>query len=138
MALAVASPLISLWGELANRVLDALGGWQELIEALGSQFGGLVLGPLFGAALPALLEFAPLFAFIASSASLLILFSLRAREFPSAFLAWVLVQGALVLGSFYTIDLLANFTPALLNQLRGDSAPEALDFAAWIRRHDGW
>jgi hypothetical protein len=135
-ALAVASPLISLWGEMVNRVVDDFGGWQELTEALGSQFGGLVLGPLFGGALPALLEFAPLFASIASSAGLLILFSLRAREFPSAFLAWVLVQAACVLGSFYTIDLLANFTPALLNELRGDGAQEALDFAAWIRRHD--
>ncbi len=136
VALAVASPLISLWAELANRVVDDFGGWQELTEALGSQFGGLVLGPLFGGALPGLLECAPLFAFIASSAGLLILFSLRAREFPSAFLAWVLIQAACVLGSFYTIDLLANFTPALLNQLRGDSAQEALDFADWIRRHD--
>jgi hypothetical protein len=136
VALAVASPLISLWGELANRVVDDLGGWQELAEALGSQFGGLVLGPLFGGALPALFELAPLFASIASSAGLLILFSLRAREFPSAFLAWVLIQAACVLGSFYTIDLLANFTPALLNELRGDGAQEALDFAAWIRRHD--
>jgi hypothetical protein len=136
VALAVASPLIALWGELANRVVDDFGGWQELAEALGSQFGGLVLGPLFGGALPALFELAPLFASIASSAGLLILFSLRAREFPSAFLAWVLIQAACVLGSFYTIDLLANFTPALLNELRGDGAQEALAFAAWIRRHD--
>jgi hypothetical protein len=136
VALAVASPLIALWGELANRVVDDFGGWQELADALGSQFGGLVLGPLFGGALPALFELAPLFASIASSAGLLILFSLRAREFPSAFLAWVLVQAAFVLGSFYTIDLLANFTPALLNELRGDGAQEALAFAAWIRRHD--
>src|SRR5687768_16877632 len=124
LALAVASPLISLWGELVNRVVDAVGGWQELLqeltETLGSQFGGLVLGPLFAGALPALLDFAPLFAFIASSAGLLILFSLRAREFPSAFLAWVLVQAAFVLGSFYTIDLLSNFTPALLNELRSE------------------
>ena len=136
VALAVASPLISLWGELVSRVVDDVGGWQELSETLGSQFGGLLLGPLFGGALPALLECAPLFSSIASSAGLLILFSLRAREFPSAFLAWVLVQAAFLLGSFYTIDLLANFTPALLNELRGDGAQEALDFAVWIRRHD--
>jgi hypothetical protein len=91
---------------------------------------------LFIVALPVLLEFAPLFSFLASSAVLLVLFSLRAREFPSVFLAWVLVQVAFVLGSFYTIDLLANFTPALLNELRGEGAQEAAAVAAWIRRHD--
>ncbi len=47
-----------------------------------------------------------------------------------------MIQAACVLGSFYTIDLLANFTPALLNELRGEEAQEAAAFAAWIRRHD--
>jgi len=32
VALAAASPLISLWGELVNRVVDTLGGWQELTD----------------------------------------------------------------------------------------------------------
>jgi hypothetical protein len=137
-ALAVAGPLISLWGE-ALRVMDALGFWKELKGALGSQFGGLVLAPLFAAALPALLEFAPLLSFGASSVFLLVLFSLRAREFPNVFFAWVLVQVACVLGSFYAVELLAlsaSFTPALLNELRGEEAQEAAAFAAWIRRHD--
>ena len=108
VALAVASSLVSLWGE-PLRVMDTLGVWKELnwkefTEALGSQFGGLVLIPLFIVALPVLLEFAPLFSFLASSAVLLVLFSLRAREFPSVFLAWVLVQVAFVLGSFWNFD----------------------------------
>ena len=135
VALAVASPLVSLWRE-PLRVMDTLGVWKDVKKALGDQFGGLLLGPLLAAALPALLELAPLVSFLASSAVLLILFSLRTREFPNAFLVCLLIQLAFVLGSFYTIGLLANFTPALLNELRGDESQEAAAFAAWIRRHD--
>jgi len=135
VALAVASPLVSFWGD-ALRAMDTLGVWKEAKKALGSQFGGLLLAPLLAVALPALLEFAPLVSYLASSAVLLVLFSLRTRRFPGAFLAWVLVHLACVLGSFYTIDLLANLTPALLNELNGEKSQEVAVFAAWIRRHD--
>ncbi len=137
VALALAAPLLSLWRD-AFALMDTLGVWKMLN---GGDFGGvLVLAVVGTALLVPVFELLTIVSFlVASFVPLLLLYS-RRRDFPAVFVACVLIQLALVAGSFYAIDLMANVTPAAEKELAEQASTghdqESVIMVAWVRRHD--
>lgn len=123
-----------MWAEV-YAWLDASGAWVELRQAWSSQFGGIVLALLIPVCLAPILELAPVASFVAGSAALLILYLLRAPRFPWLLLASILLQGALVAGAFYFLNLSSQLTPALVREL-SEEAEFGRTAVAWLQRHE--
>ena len=137
VALALAAPLLSLWRD-AFALMDTLGVWKMLN---GGDFGGaLVLAVVGPALLVPVFELLTLVSFLVASVVLLLLLYSKRRDFPAVFVACVLIQFALVAGSFYSIDLMASLTPAAEKELAEQASTghdqESVVMVAWVRRHD--
>ena len=145
LVLAASRPLLALWGE-ALTLMGRWGVWEVLRESAGPENGMVffLIAPAVGAALlEPLLEAATAASFLVSSAVLLVLIARKSRHFFRVSLAWGLVQLCFLAGSFYALDLMANFSqPALdkLAELGAESTPkfgpELVRLAEWIRHHD--
>jgi hypothetical protein len=87
-----------------------------------------------------LIELLTLMSFLVASIVLLLLLYSKKRNFPIVFVQCVLIQFALVAGSFYAIDLMANLTPAAEKELAKQASTgqdqESVIMVAWVRRHD--
>jgi hypothetical protein len=137
VALALAGPLLSLWRD-AFALMDTLGVWKMLN---GGDFGAVLVLAVAGIALLVpLFELLTLVSFLVASVVLLLLLYSKRRDFPAVFVACVLIQFALVAGSFYAIDLMANLTPAAEKELAEQASTghdqESVVMVAWVRRHD--
>jgi len=137
VALALAAPLLSLWRD-AFTLMDTLGVWKMLN---GGDFGGALVLAIAGIALLVpLFELLTLVSFLVASVVLLLLLYSKRRDFPAVFVACVLIQFALVAGSFYSIDLMASLTPAAEKELAEQASTghdhESVIMVAWVRRHD--
>lgn len=133
-AIIAAAPLVAVWAEV-YAWLDAAGAWVELRQAWSSQTGGIFLALFLSVCLAPFLELAPAASFVAGSAALLILYLLRAPRFPWLFLASILLQGALVAGAYYFLDLSSRLTPPLVREL-SEEAEFGGPAVAWIQRHE--
>src|SRR5712692_3381576 len=137
VALVLALPLLSLWRD-AFALMDTLGVWKMLN---GGDFGGALVLAIAGIALLVpLFELLTLVSFLVASVVLLLLLYSKRRDFPAVFVACVLIQFALVAGSFYAIDLMENLTPAAEKELAEQASTghdqESDIMVAWVRRHD--
>lgn len=87
-------PFLAEW-----RHVLALGAEAKFWEDAGRGLGGVVLLPIFVALTPPLLELAAMFGFILASTSLLVSLIARSRRFPRFYVAWAILQAALVVAS---------------------------------------
>ncbi len=134
MAVARMGSMWTLWSataELATR-------W-----SLPEQFGGaddtsgLVLVPILAIGLVPVAEIVTCAAFVLCSAGLLLVFPFRSRFFPRAMLISTFLQLALLLTTFYALnlDLVERARTLIEQEARNSKAEDVRLFATWAERH---
>ena len=115
------------------RLLTEAGMW----KAAGAQMGGIVLLPVFIAMTPPAIEIVCALAFAAASFIALLLLSLSSVRLPRVFLAWILIQGALVLAGVLATQFVGTVRGPLEQEITnlGPSSPESVEFLARLDQY---
>ncbi len=143
LALALAA-VVTAWplaafGQETFALLQTFG----LRGALQSEYGGIILAPVLGALLAPVLEAAAALAFLVAPVLLVPAMRSGSRPFKRALLSLMLIQAALVLGSYSAAGMMAGVgrgaAESVVAMLRDDPRTDdaqARALLAWIARHN--
>ena len=130
----LAKPLPALWRE--TLVLLKAWGIPLRLNAYADEFGGLMVGPIVFFLQAPILVSATAMVLIGAPAVLLAPIFLKSGRLPRAYLALILIQASLLVGSMNAIGLMDRVTPRVRKELAEERSQSAAMATAWLDRHD--